>query len=139
MVFQEGGLLWQKTVFENVTLSAKIKRTQTHHAQPILQALDIESLQDAYPAHLSGGQRQRVLLARALFDAPDVLLLDEPTSALDRVNKQRVLKALQQFITPQCLILFTTHDPSLMRALATHTLTLHTLDQWSCQRLAVSS
>ena len=39
---------------------------------------------------ISGGQRQRILLARALVQCPDIMLLDEVTSALDNVTQQRV-------------------------------------------------
>ena len=39
---------------------------------------------------ISGGQRQRILLARALVQCPDIMLLDEVTPALDNVTQQRV-------------------------------------------------
>jgi iron complex transport system ATP-binding protein len=69
---------------------------------------------------LSGGERQMVLVARALAQQPQLLLLDEPTSHLDLGNKMRLLKLLKELVNQSVTILFTTHEPDVVTAIATH-------------------
>jgi iron complex transport system ATP-binding protein len=69
---------------------------------------------------LSGGERQLVLIARALAQQPRVLLLDEPTSHLDLSNKRRLVQLMRELAAQGVTILFTTHEPEVASALATH-------------------
>ena len=59
---------------------------------------------------LSGGQRQRVLIARALAQEADVILLDEPLSGVDRPSGERILAILGDLRDEGRSILVSTHD-----------------------------
>ncbi|UXI02091.1 zinc ABC transporter ATP-binding protein ZnuC [Photobacterium sp. TY1-4] len=75
---------------------------------------------------LSGGETQRVLLARALLQHPDLLVLDEPVQGVD-VNGQLELYSLIQSLRDQlnCAILMVSHDLHLVMAKTDHVICLH--------------
>ncbi|HNK43325.1 MAG TPA: ABC-F family ATP-binding cassette domain-containing protein [Pseudomonadota bacterium] len=70
---------------------------------------------------LSGGERSRLVLAKLLFDAPNLLVLDEPTNHLDIATKRALVKALSSY---QGTLLFVSHDRAFLRAIATRVLEL---------------
>ncbi|MGH7795507.1 MAG: ATP-binding cassette domain-containing protein [Candidatus Binatia bacterium] len=72
--------------------------------------------EDKRLADCSGGTRRQVMLARALVSAPDVLLLDEPTNHLD-INAINWLE--KYLLNYNGALMFTTHDRTFVRRLAT--------------------
>jgi len=70
-----------------------------------------------YPHQLSGGEKQRVLIAMALVNDPDLLILDEPTASLDALTKSDIIRLFQSAILGRICIIIT-HDISLAQALA---------------------
>lgn len=84
-----------------------------------MQALESVNMHDHWKTalgHLSGGQQQRVLIARALAQQPQVLLLDEPTTGLDITAQHGVLDLIQRLHRDLGLtVLLVTHDINMIR------------------------
>jgi ABC-type dipeptide/oligopeptide/nickel transport system ATPase component len=64
-----------------------------------------------YPHQLSGGTKQRAMIAMALVNSPELVILDEPTTALDVTIQAQVLDLLKELIEKEKLsVLFISHD-----------------------------
>lgn len=72
--------------------------------------LDVLDLANRHLSELSGGQRQRVLVAQALAQQAELLLLDEPVSGLDLVSAERIDRILVEEIERGHAVVLTTHD-----------------------------
>lgn len=65
----------------------------------------------SYPHQLSGGTKQRVMIAMALLNSPELLILDEPTTALDVTIQSKILDLLEEISEREELsMLFISHD-----------------------------
>ncbi len=93
-------------------------------ARKALQQVGLTDLQYRAASRLSGGEHQLMMIARALVQEPEILLLDEPTSQLDPGNRHRVVRLLSGLNRNGMTILFTAHDPNLAAEIATHMLLL---------------
>lgn len=86
-------------------------RQDERRAQEMLEQLGIAKLRDAVYTELSGGERQLVLIARALAQESEYLLLDEPTASLDYGNQARLLKEIGRLADTGIGICMILHDP----------------------------
>lgn len=119
MVFQQYHLLYNRTVFENISLPLKLLgREEPQKVKELLHFVGLQEKETAYPRQLSGGQKQRVAIARALVNNPKMILCDEPTSALDEKSTADILELLkkvhQEF---QPTIVFVSHELAAVKAL----------------------
>jgi iron complex transport system ATP-binding protein len=77
-----------------------------------LEQFGIASLASRPYTMISGGERQLVLLARALAQEPQFVVLDEPTASLDFGNQGKVMREIRTLAKAGHGVLFTTHDPN---------------------------
>jgi iron complex transport system ATP-binding protein len=81
-------------------------------ADRAIDLVGMESLGEARYTEISGGERQLVLIARAVAQEPEILLLDEPTSHLDFGNQTRILSTIRQLTEKTGLaVMMATHYP----------------------------
>ena len=100
MLFQNGALLTDLDVFENVAFPV---REHTDLPEPLIRRLVLTKLQAVglrgaaalMPAELSGGMARRVALARAIVMDPEILLYDEPFVGLDPISLGFILRLIK--------------------------------------------
>ena len=87
------------TVAQNLTVYARLYgvRRVKDRLNTLAQGLDLETLMDRPFRGLSAGQKTRVLLAKALVNEPELLLLDEPTASLDPDSAAWIRDYLQSY------------------------------------------
>ena len=101
MLFQNGALLTDMSVFENVAFPV---RENTDLPEPLLRRLVLSKLQsvglrgaaELMPTELSGGMARRVALARAIVMDPEILIYDEPFVGLDPISMGVILRLIKQ-------------------------------------------
>lgn len=84
---------------------------QEKRAMEALEQMGVARLAARNFATLSGGEQQLVLIARALCQQSDILLMDEPTSSLDYGNQLRVLRCVHDLSRQGYTVVLSTHDP----------------------------
>ncbi|XTZ14392.1 ABC transporter ATP-binding protein [Micromonospora echinospora] len=88
------------------------RRRDVETCERVLEQVGLAADRDRYYHTLSGGQRQLVLIARALAQDCDVLLLDEPTASLDFGNQMWVWRTVRDLARAGRAVLVCTHEPN---------------------------
>ena len=101
MLFQNGALLTDMDVFENVAFPLREHTNLPdelirHIVLTKLQAVGLRGAARLTPAELSGGMARRVALARAMATDPDMLIYDEPFTGLDPISMGMIVRLVRQ-------------------------------------------
>ena len=117
-VFQAFHLLPELSGAENVLLPARLARDGIEaapRAKELLERLGLAPIARRLPTELSGGEQQRLAIARALVNAPALVLADEPTGNLDEESGAAVLDLLRRVTDADRSVLLVTHDRAATR------------------------
>ncbi|MCS6777707.1 MAG: cell division ATP-binding protein FtsE [Chloroherpetonaceae bacterium] len=118
IVFQDFGLLPNKTVYENVAFALRVtgesSRTIRRKVPHVLEMVGLAHRPDAFPHQLSGGEQQRVAIARALVNDPPLLLADEPTGNLDPDTSLGIVQLLHHINVRGTTVIVATHDHTIV-------------------------
>ena len=96
------------SVIDFLSLNQKVETALTNE---IIEITGIAGLLDSPLKKLSGGELQKVLLARALLNKPNVLILDEPAQNLDIDGQMQLYKLIQDIHQQNnCAVLMVSHD-----------------------------
>jgi phospholipid/cholesterol/gamma-HCH transport system ATP-binding protein len=124
MLFQNGALLTDLDVFENVAFPV---REHTDLPEPLIRRLVLTKLQavglrgaaELMPSELSGGMARRVALARAIVMDPEILIYDEPFVGLDPISLgviQRLIKHMNSALGITSIVV--SHDVNELASIA---------------------
>ena len=100
----------------------RLSQTDRQAVEEAIQLVDIGSFVDKDFSQISDGQRQRVLLAKAICQQPEILILDEPTSYLDIHHKIRFLEVIRKLAEEkQMAVLISMHELDFAEKISDYT------------------
>ncbi len=101
------------TVFENLIVYARyfdiLKKDSAKLAWELLEFVELKEKAHVKIDSLSGGMKRRLILARALINNPELLILDEPTTGLDPHSRHSVWGKLNHLKAKNTTLILTTH------------------------------
>lgn len=101
------------------------RQKHMEQTEAALERLGISHLKDRGYANISGGERQLVLIARAMAQQANILVMDEPSANLDFGNRIRVMQAVRDLTRDGYAVIQSTHDPDQAYLYSDRILALH--------------
>jgi lipooligosaccharide transport system ATP-binding protein len=110
---QEDNLDPDFTVFQNLTVYARYfdipKEEAKKRAEELLKFVQLEEKRDVIITYLSAGMKRRLIIARALLNEPQILILDEPTTGLDPQARHLIWDKIRSLQKEGVTVILTTH------------------------------
>lgn len=115
VVFQDFKLLTDRSVEENLKFVLKAtgwrdKLAIKNNIYDVLRQVGMENKAYKMPHQLSGGEQQRIVIARALLNAPGLILADEPTGNLDAETGKEIMELLYSISKAGMTVIMSTHN-----------------------------
>lgn len=119
IVFQDFKLLIDRNVYKNLEFVLKAtgwknKKAIKERIETVLTKVGMSDKQTKMPHQLSGGEQQRIVLARALLNAPPLILADEPTGNIDPETSYQLVELLKEICDTGKTIIIATHQYDLI-------------------------
>jgi cell division transport system ATP-binding protein len=123
VVFQDIKLLPTKTLDENISFALEILGKANKEIEEttdyLLELVKLQDRRHLFPKQLSGGEQRRAAIARALANAPDLLVADEPTGDLDPDTAFQILNILKNINKSGTTVLVISHDRDIVNEMKT--------------------
>jgi cell division transport system ATP-binding protein len=120
-IFQDGRLLFNKSVFDNIALVLKVAglpaKEIKYRVSETLRLVGIADKIYSLPSTLSGGELQKVAVARAVVNDPILLLADEPTGNIDMDNALEIYNIFDRINRTGTTIVVATHNIDLVKSM----------------------
>ncbi len=100
-------------IFPKVGFFGSFSLDEKESVSAVIEMLGLASFSGRYLHDLSAGEKQRVLLARALAQGGDILILDEPAAHLDLKNSLKIFSILEKEVMKEKTVIVSSHDPNL--------------------------
>lgn len=111
IVIENAGLYPELTGFENLKLLAKLnKKADDEQIKSAICRVGLEPDDKRTFKKYSLGMKQRIVIAQAIMESPDILMLDEPTNALDEEGVELVRKIVKEEKERGTMILIASHN-----------------------------
>jgi cell division transport system ATP-binding protein len=128
MVFQDGKLLGNRTVAENIAFPLEVcgapDAVIRKRVPELLKLVGLTGHTNAFPRELSAGEKARTAIARAIAHKPMILLADEPTGNIDPKQSREILELFREINREGTTVVLATHDTTLVDVLQTRVIRL---------------